>query len=397
MNIIVQKFGGTSLNSQEKVKSAITNIKKIINEKKAVIVIVSAIGRKESPYSTDALLNFLGPNPKLSYKERDKLIACGEIISAVSLSNNLKMNGMKSEAVDAYKAGIITDNQFGKSSILKINKAYLLKLIKNGIIPIVTGFQGITEKGDITTFGRGGSDMTASVIAAAFSADYIEIFKDVEGLKTADPNEVIESKLINKVDYKEIFEMANQGAKIIFPEAVEIAQNNDIPIYIRHIFTGEKETQIYHFNHKRPITGISCKENILFIRLKPHIEYQKDLIIFRELADNNISADFIDIRPTEITFIVDERYKTIVNTICEKKEIPFAVLDSFIKISLVGTGMTGVPGIMAKIIEIFNQNNIRIYQTTDSHTTISCLISKKDKHKAIKALHNGMFDMKLQK
>ncbi|MFW5998760.1 MAG: aspartate kinase, partial [Halanaerobiaceae bacterium] len=277
----------------------------------------------------------------------------------------------------------------------KVNPEKIKNLIESDIIPVITGFQGITFNDEITTLGRGGSDTTASVVAAAINADMVEIYTDVAGVMTADPLKVKEAKVLKQVNYNEICELAYQGARVIHPRAVEIARNNNIPIKIKSIFNSEKGTIID--NNKKTIagdklvTGVTSRENIVLIKIIPDkkTEYATGLRIFDLLAQNKISVDFINIRPSAISFVIKNDILSDFLEIMANENFKYKFSEDYVKISAVGGGMTGQPGVMSKIVETLNANNIAIYQTTDSHTTISCLIKKEKEKKALNALHRA--------
>ncbi|HHX59640.1 MAG TPA: aspartate kinase, partial [Epulopiscium sp.] len=245
MKIIVQKFGGTSVSTKQ---TRNTVIKKIINSKKNnnnVVVIVSAIGRTGDPYATDTLINFLKANSDdVNPREMDILLSCGELISAVVLASMLENKGYRAMALTGGQAGIITDDQYQNAEITMTKSAYILELLEKDIIPVVAGFQGMTSSGQITTLGRGGSDTSAAIIATSINADAIEIYTDVDGIMTADPRMCEGAHVIPKISYKEVFQMADSGAKVIHPRAVEIAMNANIPLIIKNTFSNEDGTLI---------------------------------------------------------------------------------------------------------------------------------------------------------
>jgi len=245
----------------------------------------------------------------------------------------------------------------------------------------VAGFQGISESGNITTLGRGGSDTTACALGVALAAEFIEIFTDVAGIMSADPMQIPESKLLNEISYTEAFQMANQGAKVIHPEATELSGNASIPLIIRTAFQKGKGTKVYNFKPKHAITAVTSKTNITFVKIVGNAKTE----VFSLIANNAISADFIDIRPGEITFIIAADLKERTEKVLYEYNLTLS--NDFVKISVIGAGMTGKPGVMAKVVDCLS--GIDILQSTDSHTTISCLIKKADEIKALQALHRG--------
>ncbi len=393
MNKIVQKFGGTTLDTAWKRKIAAKHIQKAIETNYFPVVVVSAMGRKGFPYATDTLVEIAKEDfINIQNREKDLLMSCGEIISSVMIVQALKALGIKGIALTGAQAGIITDDNFGETRVQKVNPKRILQSIKNEIVPVIAGFQGISDSGEITTLGRGGSDITACIIAAAIDALFIEIYTDVEGLMTADPSLVKKAKILNRASYKEVCELAYQGAKIIHPLAAEIGMNNEIPIEIKSILEGKSGTRIEkEVKRNQPVTGIASQNNIVFVKIKPEekSDYDRGLEVFKILAHEGISVDFINTRSDEITFIVESLNREKIVNILENGKFDFTLLDGYIKVSVVGAGMTGRPGIMATIIEVLKRENISIYQSTDSHISIACLIKKEDEKRAINALHKA--------
>jgi aspartate kinase len=221
MKIIVQKFGGTSVSTQQRREMVADKIIDAVDKGYSPVVVVSAIGRKGDPYATDTLLSLINNSEShVSKREMDLLMSCGEIISAVVIGETLEKRKFKVKVLTGGQAGIITNNDYSDADIIKVQTNKIMDLAKEGIIPIVAGFQGATEDGDITTIGRGGSDVTGSVLGEALKAEFIEIYTDVDGIMTADPRIVPEAKVIDKISYNEVFQFADQGAKVIHPREV---------------------------------------------------------------------------------------------------------------------------------------------------------------------------------
>ncbi len=245
MNTVVLKFGGTSLSSYERRLLAFKKVENVIDKGSFPVVVVSAIGRKGDPYATDTLIDFIkaqynSPKPR----DMDLLLSCGEIISSVLFSTLLNANGYKSAALTGWQAGIITDSNYGEAKVLKIKTEYILQCIRNNVIPVITGFQGINENGEITTLGRGGSDTTASLIGGALNAKAIEIFTDVDGVMTADPKVEKNAKVINSLSYNEVYKIAKLGANVLTPDSIKIAEKNEIPLYVKNTLSDCQGTLI---------------------------------------------------------------------------------------------------------------------------------------------------------
>lgn len=395
MKKIVQKYGGSSLNTVEKRELVVKHIKKAIDNGYKPAVVVSAIGRLGEPYATDTLIQIASDiHPDIDRREKDLLMSCGEIISAIVLVQTLKKHGISAIALTGAQAGIYTDENFGEAEIEKVIPEKVNKALMDGQIPVIAGFQGISWDGEITTLGRGGSDTTASVVAAAIGALYIEIYTDVAGVMTADPSLVESARILEVVSYNEVCELAYQGARVIHPRAAEIAMVEGIPIKIKSTFEDGPGTLINSNGMRsikgdRPVTGVASRRNIIFIKIIPEepAEYATGLRVFNLLAEKGISVDFINIRPEASSFIIDSKDKEKVLGLLREQNFSYELRDDLVKVSVVGGGMTGRPGVMAKIVEALNIKRIKIYQTTDSHTTISCLVQREQEKDALNALH----------
>lgn len=245
MNIVILKFGGTSVTSLEKREKIINIVKNTIKNGEQPIVVVSAIGRYPSNYATDTLISLVDNDFKNNNPlAMDLLMSCGETISSVIISATLEANGIKALPLTGIQAGIITDNNFGNASIIDYDDTLIKEVLKDGFVPVVTGFQGATKKGYITTLGRGGSDTTATILGANLNAKRVEIFTDVDGIMTNDPNIDPTATLIEDISYDNAYNMAINGAKVIHEKAIIYAKNKNIPIVVKNILKNNKGTTI---------------------------------------------------------------------------------------------------------------------------------------------------------
>ncbi|RIX51772.1 aspartate kinase [Paenibacillus nanensis] len=402
MRILVQKFGGTSLSTEQARERVIHHIERERNSGYAVVVVVSAMGRKGDPYATDTLLSFVRDNGgALPAREKDLLMACGEMISAAAMCSLLQSRGIPSVALTGGGAGIITDEQFGSARIKSIRTDRLLHELQNGKVVIVTGFQGVTSDGDITTLGRGGSDTSATALGAALQAEIVDIYTDVDGILTADPRIVSEARPLEVVSYAEVGNMARQGAKVIHPRAVEIAQQSRIPVRVRSTFSDEPGTLVTDASaasggqavKDKFVTGIAHVTGVTQISVQA-IEGRNDmqLQVFQTMAKHHISVDFINVTPSGAVYTVfDEDADHALALLSECGFSPAAVR-SCAKISVIGGGMNGQPGVMARIVEALTEQGIMIMQSADSNTTIWVLVQEADMAKALRALH-AKFDL----
>jgi len=300
------------------------------------------------------------------------------------------------------QAGIITDDNFGNTSILEVRPERILKHLREGKVVVVAGFQGVTRSGDITTLGRGGSDTTAAALGVALGAEMVEIYTDVEGVMTADPRMVPDARSLRVITYREIAEMAHLGAKVVHPRAVEIAMEGGVPIKIRNTFSDAPGTLVTDVGRSsdgttirsdKVATGVAHLVNIAQIRIDASSDVNESgvvLRIFRALADRGISVDLINVFPELVCFtvnedVLDKAVETLTGLGLEG--VTIRAMGGCAKVSVVGAGMRGVPGVMARVVEALADANVRIYQTSDSHASISCLVKKEDMQKAMRELH----------
>ncbi|EFS6813733.1 aspartate kinase [Listeria monocytogenes] len=396
MKIIIQKFGGTSVQNEKSRLMAFNHIKQVLKEGYKVVVVVSAIGRYGDPYATDTLLELIGAkNTKLTAREQDTLLSVGETISASVFTNMLKEAGIKAEAFSGGQAGIITSDDHLNAKITEVDTTRLKNALAELDVAVVAGFQGITANGDIATLGRGGSDTSAAALGVSLQADYIDIFTDVDGMMTADPRIVEHARSLPRVSYNEVSNMAYQGAKVIHPRAVEIAMTAKIPMRIRSTYlesTGTLVTSLAddsgHFDVKeRMVTGVAHVTNLTQISVQTDTVKAQQLA-FKILADAGISLDFINISTNSVIFTVPEEKSHVVKQLLEDEALETSVRQACAKVSIVGAGITGVPGVTAKIVGALSEKNIPILQSADSHTTIWVLVREEDLISAVNALHD---------
>lgn len=389
MKILVQKFGGTSVSTQEKRKLVVSKVLSAKAEGYFPVVVVSAMGRKGEPYATDTLLSLIDDNFKVvNPLAIDLLMSCGETISTVVMCSELNNYGIDSVPLTGGQAGIITDCNYNNAAILNVDTKQLLGILQKGKIPVVAGFQGRDENGYFTTIGRGGSDVTAAILGAALNAVETQIYTDVDGIMTADPRIVSEATLIKKISYDEIFQFADQGAKVIHPRAVEISRKYNIPLVIKNTMNNCDGTVISNLGseaYENIITGITHMNNRVQIKICKNSDSSYD-DFFDILAENLISIDLINVFPKEKIFTIDEKdFIKFQNLI--KASISYTFVKDCSKISIIGSKMRGIPGVMARILKALTREKIEVLQTADSHMTIWCLVETGYVEKAINALH----------
>lgn len=398
MKYLIQKFGGTSLASPELREQVVQKIISAKNEGYTPVVVVSAIGRQGDPYATDTLLKFVGViNADIPAKELDNLMACGEIISGVAMVATLEKHGHRAVFLTGGQAGIITDDKHTDAHIVEVNPKLIHQYAADGLTVIVAGFQGQTAEGLVTTLGRGGSDTSAAALGVALNAEAIDIYTDVEGIMTADPRIVEDAKVLDVITYNEICQLAHEGAKVIHPRAVEIAMQKNIPLRVKCTFsdapgtlvTASTDDRTVEIKKDRIITGITHIPNVTQLKVYTS-EFEADqpqLKIFKAMALSGISVDFINIHPDVAIYTVKDDVSAKAVEILENMGFSPVVTPSCAKVSAVGAGMAGVPGVMASIIEALAAENIKILQTADSHSTIWCLVKQDEMERAVRALH----------
>ncbi len=319
-------------------------------------------------------------------------MCCGEIISSVVLCNDLYKHGITAVPLTGGQAGIITNDVHTNAQAIDVDTSNIMKILESGKVPVVTGFQGVTKEGFFTTLGRGGSDTSACILGVALNAKEIDIYTDVDGIMTADPRMVEDASLINEMTYNEGFQLADQGAKVIHPNAVALAKKGNVPLVIKNTMNDSKGTMIksdISEEEKRLISGITHLNNRIQVRvrLSDNRERRSYRNLLELLAKNHISLDLINIFPEHQMFTIDASEKDKLSEIMSKAEIKYSIIENCSTIAIVGAGMNGVPGVMARIINTLTRNEIEVLQTTDSNMTIWCLIDSKKVPEAIRLLH----------
>ncbi|NLG84171.1 MAG: aspartate kinase, partial [Firmicutes bacterium] len=373
MAIVVQKFGGTSVATPEARQAVIGKIREAMAKGYQPVVVVSAMGRAGQPYATDTLIGLVkNGDPPPSRRELDLLMACGEIISVSVMVQALRTAGIEAVGLTGGQAGIVTDATYGEARILEVRPDNLLRALREGKVPVVAGFQGMTAEGEITTLGRGGSDTTAAALAAALGAELLEIFTDVEGVMTADPRLVPGSRPLAVMTYTEICEMAHLGAKVVHPRAVEIAMGARVPIRIRSTFSSSLGTLItdgrpesgIEIKTDKVVTGIAHRTGVGFVEAIAAEDLNatgRIVEIFTVLAKAGISVDMIHAGPLVVSFIIEEdQLARAAELLASLQGLTVRTLAGLAKVSVVGAGMRGVPGVMARVARALNQAGIAI-------------------------------------
>lgn len=401
LRILVQKFGGTSVATADRRAQVASKVSEAVHSGYSPVIIVSAIGRSGDPYATDTFLSMVkGIYPDLPKRELDLLMSCGEVISGTVLVSTLNSLGFEAVLFTGGQAGIITNKDFGDARIVRVEPGAILEQLAESKVVVVAGFQGVTEDGQITTLGRGGSDTTASALGVALEAEAIDIYTDVEGIMTADPRIVEDARILDTVTYNEICQLAYQGAKVIHPRAVEIAMQRNIPLRIKSTFSDAPGTLVTNMRPDRGIgtditsdriiTGIAHTPSVTQLRVltvdAPDI-HLTDKRIFKAMALADISVDFISVQPEAVLYTVSDEVAAKAVGILQNMGFEPEVVRGCAKVSIVGAGIAGVPGVMADMVEALSDAGVTILQSADSHTTIWVLVHKEDMVTAVQTLH----------
>ena len=398
MKIVVLKFGGTSVGTIERIKKVSEIVKNYVKKRYSVIVVCSAM----SGSTNELIKKSKKISNNFSDAEYDVLVSSGEQVSCSLVAGRLVHLGLKSRSWTAWQIPIFTENKHKFSRINQINKNKLLKYLKSGGVPIITGFQGVNRNERITTIGRGGSDSTAILLAKFFKADKCIIFTDVEGIFTTDPNKLKSAKKIKVISYEEMLEMASLGAKVMQPESIQDARLNRINIEVKSSFKNKSGTLITKRKsiiNNKIITGISSTQNdakvtLVGVKDKPGIAAS----IFKPLSKNSINVDMVvqnisaNGKETDLTFTIksDDLNKTK-KIIISNKKIDFKdlIFDKDVsKVSIIGVGMITTPGVTYRMFQALADKKINILVISTSEIKISVLVSTKHAKKAVATLHN---------
>ncbi|KAF1682917.1 aspartate kinase [Veillonella sp. R32] len=403
MALIVKKFGGSSVASPEKIYNVVDRVLRDKKEDDRVVVVVSAMGD-----TTDDLVSLARAVTSRPFgREMDRLLSTGEQISIALVAMAFMEKGQPAVSMTGAQAGILSSDNHGKGRILNIDPSRVFAALDAGNVVVVAGFQGITDCGDITTLGRGGSDTTAVALAGAMQADVCEIFTDVEGVYSTDPRIAPNAVKLDEITYGEMLEMARLGAGVMQPRAVEMGSRYGVPIHVRSTFSDKEGTIIredYTMEaNKHVIQGVADDTNVAKVSLvgvknKPGIAH----LIFQSLADKNVDVDMIvqSIRTVEDT-ITDIVFTITLDDVVIAREVlealkaagnieEFVINEKMAKVSIVGAGMLGQPGVAAQMFGILSEENINIEIISTSEISITCLIAEDRVKDAIRAIHDNL-------
>lgn len=399
MGLVVQKFGGTSVGSVERIQKVAERIHRTIRDGNQVVVTVSAMGK-----TTDELVSLAKAiTNRPSQREMDVLLTTGEQITIALLSMALQQRGVKAHPMTGWQAGIHTDDVYGKARIESIDTERLRACLDQGEVVVVAGFQGISPDGHITTLGRGGSDTTAVALAAALQADRCEIFTDVTGVFTADPRLAPQARKLKEISFEEMLELANLGAGVLHPRSVECAMTHGVPLVVRSSFVDEEGTWVKEAAQMEEVwnvRGVAHDLQVARIKVLGLPNSSKTLTtLFSRLADAHINVDMIvtsehSQERIDVAFSVHEDEWESAKEVIEvlKDELRYLEVLSetgLAKVSTVGAGMVTNPGVAAKMFTSLSDAGIHIKMVSTSEIKISCVIVKEQATRAVKELHSA--------
>ena len=398
----ILKFGGTSVGTTERIQHVATIIKKEQSAGNKVIAVVSAMAGK-----TNELIKLSREvSEKFSEREYDVLLSSGEQVTSALLAGALIRLNVKAKSFLNWQVPILTDGEHANARIINMHVEKINEYLNEGGVVVIPGFQGISKNGDLTTIGRGGSDATAVAIAKIFKADSCEIYTDVDGIYSTDPNKIPVAKKIDKISYDEMLELSSVGAKVMQSSAVQTAMMYDIPLEVKSTFTERKGTKIFsqeNIDYTKSVTGVAyskddAKITIIGVEDKPGVAAN----IFEPLSKAQVNVDMViqnissDEKTTDITFTVKRddvsKTKEILKDSCNINYKKIIQNDKVAKISIVGAGMVSTPGVTYRMFRALSDESIHILAISTSEIKLSVIIEEHNTLKAIKKLHT-IFDL----
>lgn len=399
MAVMVQKFGGTSVGSVERIQNVANRVIQTVEEGHSVVVVVSAMGK-----TTDTLVRLAGEiSQKPSQREMDMLLSTGEQVTIALLSMALQEKGYEAVSLTGWQAGIETEKVFGNARIRNIHTDRICRLLEEGKIVIVAGFQGVVSGADeITTLGRGGSDTTAVALAAALKAEKCDIFTDVTGVFTTDPRVIDGARKLESISYDEMLEMANLGAGVLHPRAVEFAKNYGVKLEVRSSLSMESGTIVEEectVENQLVVRGLAFEGNVTKVTVEGLPNELTTLShLFTMLAENGINVDIIiqNVNENEsmnISFSIDSNVLDDTISVLEtnRHRLGYESIvheDQLAKVSIVGSGMISNPGVAAKMFKSLADQGIMIKMVSTSEIKVSTIVDQEFMIKAIETLHD---------
>ncbi len=397
MALIVQKYGGTSVGTVERIRAVADRVATDREAGHDVVVVVSAMAGETN--------RLLGLGKELSRRpdprEMDALAATGEQVSSALLAIALSERGVPARSLLGHQVRLVTDDAFTKARIKAIDDSRLLRVLAEGRVAVVAGFQGVDDAGNITTLGRGGSDTTAVAIAAAIGADVCEIYTDVDGVYTADPRVCPNARKVDRISYEEMLEMASLGAKVLQIRSVEVAMKYGVPVHVRTSFAPDEGTMVTKEDESLEsvvVAGVTSDRNTAKVTIRGVVDQPGiAATLFEALAERHISVDMIiqnvsEDGRTDLTFTVAQDDSELAREIAaaalrEKREV--FVDRAVVKVSIVGLGMRSHAGVASRMFRLLADAGINIQAISTSEIKVSCLIEARHADDAVRTLHDG--------
>ncbi len=387
--IAVLKFGGTSMADAEVRALAAERVAQARDDGYAVVAVVSAMGRAPAPYATDSLLALVGGDD--GSPNADLAAACGEMLAAAVFAQELRAAGIEARALTGAQAGIRTDGRHGNAAIRRIDPSSVVAVLDRGAVAVVAGYQGAADDGTITTLGRGGSDLTAIALGSALGAERIDIYTDVQGVMTADPRRISAAETIARVTFEEMSELAHLGARVMHHRAAHLAHERGVPYAIRDVRSGVGTIVDDTTVSERPVTGVTLTAPMSWV----HVERESGAAyddatvgVLGRIAASGISIDQVALNGKGIAFAVHGRHAAEVAAILREASMPHERRDGCAKLSVIGAGMRGRPGVVHAVISALAGARIPIVHATDSHITISVLVPEEYAARAEQVVHD---------
>ena len=399
MERVVMKFGGTSVANEERIERAATLIVEEVRRGNQVAVVVSAMGK-----TTDELLALANVlNPNAGRRELDMLLSTGEQVTASLLAMAITAKGIPANSFTGWQAGLVTDSVHGNARIEKVNPEKIETVLEAGGVAVITGFQGMDEQGELTTLGRGGSDTSAVAIAISLKASYCDIYTDVEGVFTTDPRLIESARKLVEISYDEMLELANLGAGVLHPRAIEFAKNHNLVLRVRPAHMDGSGTVIkeeIELENNLIVRGVAFEKEIVRITVMYDVPYNGSLAnVFTKLAEHHINVDIIvqtimeGEQPSVSFSIKNEDFAEVINVLeLNKSELGYRRADyevGLAKVSIVGSGMVSNPGVAAKMFDNLRNASVPIKMVSTSEIKVSVVIPGSDMEKAVDVLHEG--------
>lgn len=393
--VVIMKFGGTSVATAEGRGAIASRVTEALEAETAPVVVVSAMGRAGAPYATDTLLGLVAALPGEA-REQDLLASVGEVVSAVVVAHELRAAGIDAVALSGPEAGIRTDGLHREATITEIATHSLDHLLSHGRVPVVCGFQGVGPDGSITTLGRGGSDTTACALGVALDAREVQIYTDVDGVMTADPRTCEAAGVLERIGADELFQMARAGSRVVHTPAAELAVDRGVAMRVRNTYSDHPGTRVTRrTDADRVATAVSSGPEVARVMVSlpspegtpGHMRAQAR--VFSGMADAGVSLDMFTPLADRLVFTVPADAVETTRRVLEGSGLAFEFTEHLAKVTVIGAGMHGVPGVMARVATALDAAGVSVLQSADSHTTISVLVRLGDVPGAVRALHDG--------